>query len=1200
MSRLTTQTFSTTPSGLLQDSIADLRRRLAILERGSGGGGGSSTVVTSGGTPTPDATTSVKGKIQLTGDIGGAAGAVTVTELTHLATSAMTDRMVSDAVHGNELTYGLGLAGQRWNIGHGTYALPVTTNGPTFRISSTQDYPAATGNVTNGADYTRYATFMVTVRGKPTTLAQPIAGVFLSFSDGTTPNPNGSTINTDANALQAIGQVMGPTATGRGLGATLNGRTSDSNISKATALELGVENFGTIADTAGLTANIASRTMGIWLHTGQSTEQCAAAIQIGRQGSGSKKFDTGIFFDSGNQGDAIVGSTFRDKSSSHKSVWVAGSHDQGSIVTSFGAGPTLLGTTLTNALAQPFNSQRILQLVIGPHQSDGNYLDAAGDVGNVSRMTINSPYTFAGTGNFRGGVNTSNDTRANLNNFATTSTYWTGINQTVYFDGKGLYTGYQFSGSVHKPNATTLPNNYNEVVGFVSGVNVYNKGSRNKAFEGGVYIYQGTRPSDPGYIPDDATHAAGPSESTSYWMTLVEHNDYADYASTSIFNAPKDRGSVGCSIFSSGSRRGGTGLYFPKSSTTTDDAAGETGWVRLIAAYGDSGEVFTVDGFGRIGLGTSATRNLSTNTVNGLPAWITIGNAGPTYAMVTAPGSGKVGIGTLAPGASLSLGTSAAVTAAEGILFSDGAYLYSDTAGRVKLQNVTTAANSHLGVHNAAATGGTSAVRLSSTLGGEWHMRAANSSTAGNFELYNFTDNFVVMKLRKKNSLTPQIEWDVSWDSASESADPTLGMRLDTTVDAMQRTSAYSQIRGFSSSIDSGTTTPVVGSPLAGGFYTTVNSAATPPAGSFSEACYLQGVVIDNATDANPDHHVQVWGFDTCAAGPPAVQSRHLVNVSVAINNRYNGSPSVSDSAGVVVTSGVGPVGTDNTYPVDAGVMIVGATGAAPGLVTRLGFTTALRIGGGRSIWLNGVGYRSRIGTGILISDYETVGLKIAGRQSGQTGQSATPPDAISIGWDNAGAASTNIHDGINFGGDVALYRAAADVLYTPDSFGLGVTSATPASADVGTFLGPDGAIDSMVTTSTDALRVWNVAGSVSSARFKVSIHSNNVAFLAWSNGGGSYDIWLGKAASGILTLTGSTPTTGAAHLSFPVAASSVKFDAGGFISAANAGTGLKIGNATNDKIGFYAATPIVQQTGVAVTAAGIHAALVSLGLFTA
>lgn len=49
-----------------------------------------------------------------------------------------------------------------------------------------------------------------------------------------------------------------------------------------------------------------------------------------------------------------------------------------------------------------------------------------------------------------------------------------------------------------------------------------------------------------------------------------------------------------------------------------------------------------------------------------------------------------------------------------------------------------------------------------------------------------------------------------------------------------------------------------------------------------------------------------------------------------------------------------------------------------------------------------------------------------------------------------------------------------------------------------------------------------------------------------------------------------------------------------------NTTTGTKIGTAANEKLAFYNATPIVQPTGVAVSAAGIHAALVSLGLITA
>lgn len=46
--------------------------------------------------------------------------------------------------------------------------------------------------------------------------------------------------------------------------------------------------------------------------------------------------------------------------------------------------------------------------------------------------------------------------------------------------------------------------------------------------------------------------------------------------------------------------------------------------------------------------------------------------------------------------------------------------------------------------------------------------------------------------------------------------------------------------------------------------------------------------------------------------------------------------------------------------------------------------------------------------------------------------------------------------------------------------------------------------------------------------------------------------------------------------------------------------TGTKFGTAADQKLAFYGITPLAQQTGVAVSAAGIHAALVSLGLITA
>ena len=52
------------------------------------------------------------------------------------------------------------------------------------------------------------------------------------------------------------------------------------------------------------------------------------------------------------------------------------------------------------------------------------------------------------------------------------------------------------------------------------------------------------------------------------------------------------------------------------------------------------------------------------------------------------------------------------------------------------------------------------------------------------------------------------------------------------------------------------------------------------------------------------------------------------------------------------------------------------------------------------------------------------------------------------------------------------------------------------------------------------------------------------------------------------------------------------------FIDASN--DSIAIMNHASGKISFFAATPTTKPTGVAVTAAGIHAALVSLGLIAA
>ena len=53
-------------------------------------------------------------------------------------------------------------------------------------------------------------------------------------------------------------------------------------------------------------------------------------------------------------------------------------------------------------------------------------------------------------------------------------------------------------------------------------------------------------------------------------------------------------------------------------------------------------------------------------------------------------------------------------------------------------------------------------------------------------------------------------------------------------------------------------------------------------------------------------------------------------------------------------------------------------------------------------------------------------------------------------------------------------------------------------------------------------------------------------------------------------------------------------------LSTGGSAFGVKVGESATQTVGFYGATGVAKQTGVAVTAAAIHAALVALGLIAA
>ncbi len=97
-----------------------------------------------------------------------------------------------------------------------------------------------------------------------------------------------------------------------------------------------------------------------------------------------------------------------------------------------------------------------------------------------------------------------------------------------------------------------------------------------------------------------------------------------------------------------------------------------------------------------------------------------------------------------------------------------------------------------------------------------------------------------------------------------------------------------------------------------------------------------------------------------------------------------------------------------------------------------------------------------------------------------------------------------------------------------------------------------------------------------------------------------------GGTIAGPVTLTGTLTNSGtiaggalAGPVTFTGTFTNSGTVTGGVITATTLrATGNLFANATS--LGFYGTTGIVQQTGVSITAAGIHAACVALGLFTA
>jgi len=146
---------------------------------------------------------------------------------------------------------------------------------------------------------------------------------------------------------------------------------------------------------------------------------------------------------------------------------------------------------------------------------------------------------------------------------------------------------------------------------------------------------------------------------------------------------------------------------------------------------------------------------------------------------------------------------------------------------------------------------------------------------------------------------------------------------------------------------------------------------------------------VGTATGGDGLNPGRMWLTDFIMHGPVGVQPNLLSGFNLLMNNYYNGSPSVTGRSAAMaitswpgITSGNGTDGqaTSPTYPVDIGILVTGGAGDSQASITRNGYNTGIKIGGGGSAWIPSM--EGRIGRGIDVGAWITEGMVINNRHS--------------------------------------------------------------------------------------------------------------------------------------------------------------------------------------------------------------------------
>lgn len=176
----------------------------------------------------------------------------------------------------------------------------------------------------------------------------------------------------------------------------------------------------------------------------------------------------------------------------------------------------------------------------------------------------------------------------------------------------------------------------------------------------------------------------------------------------------------------------------------------------------------------------------------------------------------------------------------------------------------------------------------------------------------------------------------------------------------------------------------------------------------------------------------------------------------------------------------------------------------------------------------------------------------------------------------------------------------AAYVIGNPSGRQFDVGLAVPAQVNGGktggvktaTFRDDGNAITSIDIRGSRTYGIDLMSGTYSSAAIRIGSGASTYTGIRARNAANSADMSiLSVNASDQLIVGGSVSSIFIGQTVYMQDAKNIEF---------NATTGTKLGGNATQKLAFWGATPIVRPTGVAVTAAGIHAALVSIGLIAA